>query len=93
MPYNISHEMKEYLLKTNVLKVKQCVMRANLEGYPISEHYLRQLIRSGSIPARQIGSSKTNLIFYPRLIEWLTCETGADNQPATMSTGTGIRRL
>lgn len=93
MVHNIPPELKEQLLKTNVLKVKQCVLRAKLEGYPISEHYLRQLIHAGSIPTRQIGSSKTNLIFYPRLIEWLTCQEGADNAPTTITTGSGIRRL
>ena len=75
---------------TNMLKTRPCVMRANAEGYEISEYALRQWIRSGAIPARKIGNSF--LIYYPNLIRFLQCAEGCDNGPAT-SFHTGIRRV
>ena len=64
---------------TNMLKTRPCVMRANEEGYEISEYALRQWIRSGAIPARKIGNSF--LIYYPNLIRFLQCADGGDNLP------------
>ena len=90
---NISPECRERLLKTNMLTPKEAVARGQLEGYNFSEHALRQWLRSGAIPSRQIGTGRKHLIFWDNIVHFLTCQDGADNQPATMSTGTGIRRL
>lgn len=75
---------------TNMLKTRPCVMRANAEGYEISEYALRQWIRSGAIPARKIGNSF--LIYYPNLIRFLQCEDGCDNA-REMYLHNGIRRV
>lgn len=75
---------------TNMLKTRPCVMRANAEGYEISEYALRQWIRSGAIPARKIGNSF--LIYYPNLIRFLQCEDGCDNA-REMFLHNGIRRV
>lgn len=93
MSYNISPEMKERLLKTNMLTPKEAVVRGQIEGYCFSEHALRQWIRSGAIPSRQIGTGRKNLIFWANIVRFLTCQDGCDNAPATVVTGSGIRRL
>ena len=93
MSYNISSEMKERLLKTNMLTPKEAVARGQIEGYCFSEHALRQWIRSGAIPSRQIGTGKKNLIFWENIVRFLTCQDGCDNPPDVVTTGPGIRRL
>lgn len=69
----------------NILTVREAVQRAKAEGLPISEYTLRQWIRTGAIPVRNVG--KKVLIFYPNLIRYIQCE---DNRPATVADGTRI---
>lgn len=88
-----SNEQKERLLKTNMLTPKEAVARGQIEGYCFSEHALRQWIRSGAIPSRQIGTGRKNLIFWNNIVRFLECADGSDNQPAALVTGSGIRRL
>ncbi len=65
---------------TNVLTVREAVTRARSEGLPISEYALRGWVKSGAIPVRKVGSKF--LIFYPRLVEFLSCMDGVgDIQP------------
>lgn len=75
----------------NVVTVREAVKRAKQDGYPIAEHALRQLIKTGVFPVRKIGNK--NLIFYPNLIRYLRCEDGGDNKPATVTPFSGIRRI
>lgn len=75
----------------NVLTIREAVHRAKSDGLPISEYTLRQWVRSGAIPARKVGQKA--LLFYPNLVRFLQCEDGADNVPATVSAGSGIRRV
>lgn len=91
--FDISPELKERLLRTSVLTPKEAVIRGQIEGYCFSEHALRQWIRSGAIPSRQVGTGRKNLIFWDNIVRFLTCQDGADNQPAAVVTGSGIRRL
>ena len=75
----------------NVLTIREAVHRAKSDGLPISEYTLRQWVRSGAIPARKVGQKA--LLFYPNLVRFLQCKDGADNVPATVSAGSGIRRV
>lgn len=86
-------EREAYIRKTNMLTPKEAVIRGQIEGYCFSEHALRQWIRSGAIPSRQIGTGRKNLIFWDNIVRFLTCETGCDNAPADLAAGSGIRRL
>ena len=90
---DISTELRDRLLKTNMLTTKETVMRGQIEGYCFSEHALRQWIRSGAIPCRQVGTARKNLIFWGNIVRFLECADGSDNQSAQVVTGSGIRRL
>lgn len=74
----------------NVVTVREAVERAKREGYPVSEYTLRKWIKTGAVPVRKVGAKC--LIFYPNLVNFLQCEDGCDNMPATVAAG-GIRRL
>jgi len=91
--FDISPELRERLLRTSVLTTKEAVIRGQIEGYCFSEHALRQWIRSGAIPSRQIGTGRKNLIFWDNIVRFLTCQDGCDNPPVVMAAGSGIRRL
>jgi len=67
------------------------VQRARAEGIPVTEYYVRMLIRQGKIPVRYVGPKV--LFSYSALIRYLSCEEGQDNTPATMATSSGIRRI
>ena len=76
----------------NVVTVREAVKRAKLDGLPVSEHALRQWVRTGAIPVRKVGAKI--LIFYPILVRYLQCEDGGDNiKPATVAGSSGIRRI
>lgn len=90
---SVTPEREAYIRKTNMLTPKEAVIRGQIEGYCFSEHALRQWIRSGAIPSRQIGTGRKNLIFWDNIVRFLTCETGCDNPPTDLATGSGIRRL
>lgn len=74
----------------NVLTIREAVQRAKSDGLPVSEHALRQWVRTGAIPTRKVGQKA--LLFYPNLVRYLQCEDGADNKPATVA-ASGIRRI
>ena len=59
-------------------------------GIPLTEYGLRLLIRQGKIPVRKIG--KKQLIYWPNVVRFLTCEDGADNSIVPAPVG-GIRRI
>ena len=74
----------------NVVTIREAVQRAKSEGLPVSEYTLRQWIRTGSVPVRKAGNKV--LLFYPNLVEYLTCSGGRDNsQPMVAGvTDTGL---
>lgn len=74
----------------DVLTIREAVRRSKDEGVPVSEYTLRRWVKTGAIPTRQAGTK--TLIYFPRLVEFLTCEDGGDNVPATMGESPGIRR-
>ena len=90
---SLTSEKRAYIQKTNMLTPKEAVIRGQIEGYCFSEHALRQWLRSGAIPSRQIGTGRKNLIFWDNIVRFLECADGSDNQPAAVVTGSGIRRL
>lgn len=67
------------------------VRRARAEGIPVTEYYVRMLIRQGKIPVRYVGSKA--LFSYSALIRYLACEDGQDNTPVTVVASSGIRRI
>ena len=71
--------------------VPQHAKRAKAEGIPISEYTIRRLIKQGTIPARYIGNKP--VFSYAALMRYLSCKDGADNVPATVAAGQGIRRI
>ena len=75
----------------NVVTVREAVQRAKSEGLRVSEYTLRQWLKTGAIPARNIG--KKVLIYYPNLVKYIQCEDGCDNAPATVAAAPGIRRV
>ncbi len=75
----------------DVVTIREAVQRAKSDGLPVSEHALRQWVKTGAIPARKVGQKA--LLFYPNLVRYLQCEDGADNKPATVAVSHGIRRV
>lgn len=75
----------------DVLTIREAVQRSKDEGVPVSEYALRRWVKVGAIPTRQAGTK--TLIYFPRLVEFLTCADGCDNAPATMGKSPGIRRV
>ena len=73
----------------DVLTVREAAQRCKVEGLPVSEYTLRRWGRSGVIPTRQAGTKA--LIYWPRLVEFLTCTDGSDNS-TNLVAFTGIRR-
>lgn len=74
----------------DVVTIREAVRRAEADGLPVSEYSLRQWVRAGKLPVRQVGQK--TLLFYPNLIRYLQCEDGADNIPCEAE-HQGIRRL
>jgi hypothetical protein len=70
--------------------IQATAKRCKADGYMISEYSLRRAIASGAIPCRKIGRAVK--VFYPNVIEWLTCSNGQDNQPVEDAVN-GIRRV
>ena len=75
----------------DVLTIREAVQRSKDEGVPVSEYALRRWVKVGAIPTRQAGTK--TLIYFPRLVEFLTCADGCDNAPATMGESPGGRRV
>lgn len=63
----------------DVVTVKEAVRRARSEGMPVSEFSLRRWIKTGAVPVRKAGNKL--LLYYPRLVEFLTCADGGDIRP------------
>ena len=76
---------------SDVLTICEAVQRSKDEGVPVSEYALRRWVKTGAIPTRQAGTK--TLIYFPRLVEFLTCADGCDNAPATLGETPGIRRV
>lgn len=75
----------------DVLTIREAVQRAKAEGLQLSEYSLRYFIRSGAIPTRKVGQKA--LVYYPNIIKFIRCDDGCDNQPASVATLHGIRRV
>lgn len=75
----------------DVVTIREAVQRAKADGLPVTEYTLRRWLRTGEIPARRIGNK--NLLFYPNLVKHIQCIDGCDNVPATVGTGSCIRRI
>lgn len=75
----------------SVLTVREAVQRAKEDGLPISEYTLRQWVKSGKIPVRQVGQK--TLLYYPNLVRYLRCEEGGDNTIAPAAPSGCIRRI
>lgn len=75
---------------SNVVTIREAVHRARADGLPVSEYTLRQWVKTGAIPVRNVGNKA--LLFYPNLVRYLQCEDGGDNIPAATETH-GIRRV
>ena len=75
----------------DVLTIREAVQRSKDEGVPVSEYTLRRWVKIGAIPTRQAGTQ--TLLYWPRLVEFLTCVYGCDNAPATLGESPGIRRV
>ena len=67
------------------------VQQAKMDGIEVSEHCVRQLVKTGAIPARFIG--RKILIPYSAFKRYILCEETADNIPATAAEVAGIRRV
>lgn len=63
----------------NVVTIREAVQRAKADGLPVSEYTLRQWVRSGAVPTRKAGNKV--LLFYPNLVQYLTCSGGGDLSP------------
>lgn len=64
----------------NVVTIREAVRRAKADGLPVSEYTLRHWVRSGAVPTRKAGNKV--LLFYPNLVQYLTCSGGGDLPPA-----------
>ena len=79
------------MAESDINTVPKLAQRAKAEGLPISEYTIRRLIKTGAIPARYIGPKP--LASYAAIVRYFMCENGQDNPPATVVTGSGIRRI
>lgn len=75
----------------DVLTIREAVRRSKDEGVPVSEYTLRRWVKIGAIPTRQAGTK--TLLYWPRLVEFLTCEDGCDSAPAALGESPGVRRV
>lgn len=62
---------------TDILKIRDAVVRARENGMDISEYTLRRAIHSGQLPCRIVG--RTYLISWQNLVKWVTCADSCDN--------------
>lgn len=79
------------MAETDINTIPRLAQRAKAEGLPISEYTIRRLIKTGVIPARYIGPKA--VASYSALVRYFSCADGCDNTPATVVTGSGIRRI
>lgn len=76
---------------SDMLTIRETVQRTKTEGIPISEHALRQWVRTGAVPARRIG--RKALIYYPNLVKYLQCADSTNITLPAMAETPGIRRI
>lgn len=62
---------------SDVLKIRDAVVRARENGMDISEYTLRRAIHSGQLPCRIVG--RTYLISWQNFVNWVTCADSCDN--------------
>lgn len=74
----------------DVLTIREAVRRAKEDGLPVTEYTLRQWVKTGAVPVRNVGAKA--LLFYPNLVRFLQCTDGADNNPDPVIAA-GIRRI
>ena len=67
----------------NVVTIREAVQRAKADGLPVSEYTLRQWVRSGAVPTRKAGNKV--LLFYPNLVQYLTCSYGGNLSPSMVA--------
>ena len=67
-----------------VLKIKEAVTRAKINGMPVSEYTVRRAIQLGQLPCRIVG--RTYLITWTNFVNWITC---ADNAGSTAASKQG----
>lgn len=67
----------------NVVTIREAVQRAKADGLPVSEYTLRQWVRSGAVPTRKAGNKV--LLFYPNLVQYLTCSGSVDLSPSMVA--------
>lgn len=67
----------------NVVTIREAVQRAKADGLPVSEYTLRQWVRSGAVPTRKAGNKV--LLFYPNLVQYLTCSDGGNLSPSMVA--------
>lgn len=79
------------MAEPDICTIPTLAQRAKAEGLPISAYYIRILVKQGKIPARYIGPKP--LVSYSALVRYIACQDGQDNTPATVVTGSGIRRV
>lgn len=79
------------MAQSDINTVPKLAQRAKADGLPISEYTIRRLIRQGTLPARYIGPKAVTS--YSALVRYFSCVDGCDNTPATLVTGSGIRRI
>lgn len=73
----------------NVVTIREAVKRAKADGLPVSEYTLRQWVRAGVVPVRKAGNKV--LLFYPNLVQYLTCAGGGDFSPPIVAGSSAIR--
>lgn len=66
---------------TDILKIRDAVVRARENGMDISEYTLRRAIHSGQLPCRIVG--RTYLISWQNLVNWVTCADSCDNSQSS----------
>lgn len=69
----------------DVVTIREAVARARSDSLPVSEYTLRRWVRTGAIPVRLAGPKQ--LLYYPQLVRFITCEDGGDVQPIQAETG------
>lgn len=70
---------------SNMLSIRQAAERLKAEGLPVSEYWLRILVKRGEIPVRYAGAKA--LLFYPNILDYLKCADGCDNRPVESGKG------
>ena len=73
----------------DVMTIREAVTRARSEGLPVSEYTLRRWVKTGAVPVRRAG--RKQLLFYPALVRYLSCEDGGDMAPAPLQVARILR--